>query len=334
MLHETHQDVQHAEGNELQVSEQLAEARDGSELEEVVIAVMGASGTGKSTFINLLSGSNLRVGDGLRSCTSKVETSCSFPLLGKLVTLIDTPGFDDTIVSETDILTMIAVYLSASYQAGYKLNGVIYMHRISDYRVGGISLRNFNMFRKLCGDETLTNVAIVTTFWSEVDLARDAERERQLSTDNLLFASIIQGGAIMLRHDGMQAGALSVVERFTDKKPRILRIQRELVEEGKSITETAAGMELVRRLSTLQESYVDQLTQLQTDIDDMFLKRDMSLEKELEHVRQDLLRALEKTTRDRDRISREYAEQRAAADLKVQRYKQSFMRNSSRWSNT
>ena len=35
-------------------------------------------------------------------------------MFGKLVTLIDTPGFDDTTVSDTDILKMIAVYLSST----------------------------------------------------------------------------------------------------------------------------------------------------------------------------------------------------------------------------
>lgn len=32
-----------------------------------------------------------------------------------MVTLVDTPGFDDTTVSDTDILKMIAVYLSSTY---------------------------------------------------------------------------------------------------------------------------------------------------------------------------------------------------------------------------
>ena len=35
-------------------------------------------------------------------------------MFGKLVTLVDTPGFDDTTVSDTDILKMIAVYLSST----------------------------------------------------------------------------------------------------------------------------------------------------------------------------------------------------------------------------
>ena len=63
----------------------------------------------------MLSGSDLAVGEGLKSCTSKVETANTFELFGKLITLVDTPGFDDTTVSDTDILKMIAVYLSTTY---------------------------------------------------------------------------------------------------------------------------------------------------------------------------------------------------------------------------
>ena len=63
-------------------------------------------------FINLASGSNLPVGRGLESCTSEVRTSRPFLLNGRIVTLIDTPGFDDTTRSDTDILSSIAAYLS------------------------------------------------------------------------------------------------------------------------------------------------------------------------------------------------------------------------------
>ena len=65
-------------------------------------------------FINTISGSDLAVGQGLKSCTSKVETGNTFELFGKLITLVDTPGFDDTTISDTDILKMIAVYLSTT----------------------------------------------------------------------------------------------------------------------------------------------------------------------------------------------------------------------------
>ena len=65
-------------------------------------------------FINMISNSELEMGHGLRSCTASVGRSQPFEFLGKHVTLIDTPGFDDTTVSDTDILKMIALYLSTT----------------------------------------------------------------------------------------------------------------------------------------------------------------------------------------------------------------------------
>ena len=68
-----------------------------------------------SQFINLASGSKLVIGDELKSCTSTVQAATPFTLGNRTVTLIDTPGFDDTKISETDILKMIALYLSTTY---------------------------------------------------------------------------------------------------------------------------------------------------------------------------------------------------------------------------
>lgn len=82
---------------------------------EIRIAVMGVTGSGKSTFINIASGSNLPVSRSLESCTREVQTSRPFVVNGRVVTLIDTPGFDDTTRSDTDVLSMIAAYLSNAY---------------------------------------------------------------------------------------------------------------------------------------------------------------------------------------------------------------------------
>ena len=46
------------------------------------------------------------------SVTDKVQAAPPFDLDGRRVTLIDTPGFDDTNRSDTDILNMIAAFLA------------------------------------------------------------------------------------------------------------------------------------------------------------------------------------------------------------------------------
>jgi predicted GTPase len=64
-------------------------------------------------FINLASGSKFLIGGGLSSCTDVVQVSQPFDLDGRRVTLIDTPGFDDTTKSDTDILRIVSEYLAS-----------------------------------------------------------------------------------------------------------------------------------------------------------------------------------------------------------------------------
>ena len=94
--------------------------------------VVGATGSGKTTvsrirlvimvrnspgciqFINLASGSNLRVGMTFEPCTTDVSLADEFILDGKAVTLIDTPGFNDAAKSDADTLKIIAAFLATT----------------------------------------------------------------------------------------------------------------------------------------------------------------------------------------------------------------------------
>jgi hypothetical protein len=65
-------------------------------------------------FINTVSGSNLTVGNGLKSCTSNIQFSKPFNVksISPAIILVDTPGFDDTSKSDVDTLNLIAAYLT------------------------------------------------------------------------------------------------------------------------------------------------------------------------------------------------------------------------------
>ena len=66
-------------------------------------------------FINRASGSELTIGKGLESCTSEVQVSSVFALDGQAVTLVDSPGFDDTNKSEAEILREVTGFLAKTY---------------------------------------------------------------------------------------------------------------------------------------------------------------------------------------------------------------------------
>lgn len=51
------------------------------------------------------------MGANLESCTNEIQITEPFVLDDRWVTLIDTPGFDDTSLTDTDVLKMVAAYL-------------------------------------------------------------------------------------------------------------------------------------------------------------------------------------------------------------------------------
>jgi len=250
--------------------------------EEVTVAVMGATGSGKSTFINLLSCSDLAVSDGLKSCTSQVEFSRAFGLAGRTVRLIDTPGFDDTTRTDPEVLKMIAVALSQMYKDGHKLSGIIYMQRISDFRMTGISRRNFHLFRKLCGEDTLKNVVIVTNMWGEVTAERGLAREDELASDPMFFKPALEKGAKMMRHDNTYHSAVTVMLQLIPNTPAPLLLQTELVERDMDIAETAVGAELARDIEEQRQRYYEELGELQQEMQDAFRAGDNETTEELQ----------------------------------------------------
>lgn len=284
---------------------------------DIRIAIMGATGTGKSTFANLASGSKLPVGRGLQSCTSDVMTSKPFILNGNIVTLIDTPGFDDTNRSDTEILRSIAAYLSNTYEQGAKLAGIIYMHRISDTRVGGTSSRNFRIFRELCGESTLRNVLIVTTMWSEVSPELGEERERELASSSKFFKPILDKGARMLRHTNTRESAHAILRHLVNAQAHTLQIQHELVNEQRDLAHTSAGVELGRLLKDQAERHEEQLKEVRREMEEAMRAKDEESRMELQQVVDEKLSEIESIRRNAERMAADFAAEKARLETRI-----------------
>jgi hypothetical protein len=79
---------------------------------------------------------------------------------GKQIVLIDTPGFDDTYKSDTEVLRMLYDWFKGSYSNGRKLNAIIYLHNITDVRMRGSSLNNLFAFKRLCGEDLFSSILL------------------------------------------------------------------------------------------------------------------------------------------------------------------------------
>ena len=192
------------------------------------------------------------------------------------------------------------------------------MHRISDPRVGGIAKRNFHMFRKLCGDGALKNVVIVTNMWGLVEsMARGEAREHELRTDPELFQPAIAKGAIMLRHDNTVQSAHSILSHIINNRPDALRIQKELVDEGKDISQTGAGQELDRVLLELIAKHEKEIAGVRKDMADALAAKDVEMQNELREARQELMDQIQQIKDDRDRLAGEYEVEKKAANARL-----------------
>ena len=127
----------------------------------------------------------------------------------------------------------------ARYKGGSKLAGVIYIHRISDRRFSGIAGRNFKIFRELCGETSLKNIVLVTNMWGEVKHDVGEARERELAS--IFLKPALDKGAQMIPHYNTEQSAHDVIRHIMNNHPVVLQIQRELVDEQKDVTNTAAG---------------------------------------------------------------------------------------------
>ncbi|KJA26249.1 hypothetical protein HYPSUDRAFT_133082 [Hypholoma sublateritium FD-334 SS-4] len=234
---------------------------------DCIIAVMGATGTGKSTFINRILGpeSLVRdkpaVGHELKSCTSQLQpillTPTTYPNLprefdGRLI-IVDTPGFDDTYEDDSEILRRISVWLAASYSDSMKLGGMIYMHEISQPRMSGTARANTEVFQKLCGSTSMSSVFLVTTKWDDVDVGQGSKREVQLAEK--YWKDMIAGKAQQRRFMNDEKTGRAIISEILDLyMARIrggqltLQIQTELVNLQKIIPDTEAAKSLKHSL--------------------------------------------------------------------------------------
>lgn len=283
----------------------LAIAQNFLHRRNVYIAVMGPTGVGKTTFINDASGSHLRVGTGLESQTYAVEFSKQFSLEKSQVTLIDTPGFDDTTKSDAEVLKAIAEFLARMRRQNQKLHGVIYLHRITDNRMGGTALRNFRMFRELCGIKALASCVIVLNMWNEVSEDVATARERELRETDIFFKPAMDAGASMLHHTNSPSSAQEILRDVVKKEPVVLQIQEEIVEQGKPIYETSAGVALLGDLAARQQRQLAQLQEMQRELEEAIDQQNESDRRELEEIEAGIKAKTAQLERDQESIRKD-----------------------------
>ncbi|KAK2794373.1 hypothetical protein FQN52_008732 [Onygenales sp. PD_12] len=248
-----------------EVSHQRQEKKNSQKSNNIIIAVFGQTGSGKSSFISKLTGLPVEIGHGLQSCTSAIEEiDCKIGPYN--VTFVDTPGFDDTDMNDTEILQMIATWMKDSYDDNTRLTGVIYLHRITDVRMSGTSVKNIRMLRSLCGTKSLDHVILTTGRWDEVDYYDGVRREGELLTEGKFWGDLVQHGAMVRRYNNTQSGAQAIVDQLLCLSPTVLKIQDEFAVKKKALIDTEAGQSISEALKELTRKHDKELARMKEDL--------------------------------------------------------------------
>ncbi|KAJ2920032.1 hypothetical protein MD484_g488, partial [Candolleomyces efflorescens] len=238
--------------------------------DDILIPVMGPTGVGKSTFINNVFESlglsqPAHSSDGYESCTTVMadyrikltsEVASRFGLAdGRHLVLVDTPGFDNISVSDTEILRRLAVWLASAYNADMKVGGVVFMYPIYPGRITRNDVSNIKVFQKICGEGGLSKVILATTRWNTCpELACGAGREKEI-WENFWKGypdrpSLESSTARLHNAPGSAWGVIeTILGRMNDGV--VLALQTQLVDKGKTLPQTDAAKQLRAKLLDL-----------------------------------------------------------------------------------
>ncbi|KAI5998376.1 hypothetical protein F5J12DRAFT_849999 [Pisolithus orientalis] len=214
---------------------------------------MGPTGAGKTTFIDCALG-RPDADCGATSHTKEVRP-VRIPHFDGVrdIVLVDTPGCNNSFMTDFQVLWEIAEWLNAVYRKGVKLSGILYFHRISDTSIQEAPSRNYNIFKELCGKDNCKNVIFVTTMWDQVWEEFGSEREQDLQSD--FWQAMISLGSTTRRFERTTESAWDIINSvaispLSERRP--LQIQREMVDKHLSLDRTSAGRTILDRLLSLR----------------------------------------------------------------------------------
>ncbi|KAF9530137.1 P-loop containing nucleoside triphosphate hydrolase protein [Crepidotus variabilis] len=228
---------------------------------EIIIAIMGPTGSGKSNIIDMLSNGHTHwSGSTLKSVTTKVRSTTAKIPIGsgeQKITLVDTPGFDDTTKSDTEILEMIAEWMADTHRKKTELTGIMYLHRITDNRLAGTPHRNLKMFGKLCGDgpNVGKKVMFVTTMWDKLqgDSAKLRMGQKRQGELKQYWDPMMKLGAQTAEFNNTREAAIELASRIIRQEAAggVTLLQEELVDLNRPLNETQAAQTLYSQFQTL-----------------------------------------------------------------------------------
>ncbi|KAF9031048.1 hypothetical protein BJ165DRAFT_1411261 [Panaeolus papilionaceus] len=183
---------------------------------KVVYIIMGPTGAGKSTFIEALAGGsqNLAISsDQLAGFTQHVTAYKLVNVVrrytGRVIYLVDTPGFSDDKISEIEVMDMLGDWLEQNW-GEYPTNFVLVLQLT---RLPGSRRRTIKMLKESLG-ETTGSVTVTTTMWDTLHSERTRSRAEKTfeQLKDQVFKEFFGRETNLLRFMGTRTSALQVMD--------------------------------------------------------------------------------------------------------------------------
>ena len=171
------------------------------------------------------------------------------------------------------------------------------------------------MFRKICGESTLKNVVLVTNMWN-VD-PQDVSEARESELSSKFFKPALDRGSQMVRHYNTLESAHDIIRKIMDNQPAVLQIQRELVDEGKDIGDTAAGEMVDRELRELIKRHQVELEEVRGEMAQALKEKDEEMKQRLEETRRDLQEKVGKIEKGLETMTANYKAEKGRAEARM-----------------
>lgn len=190
--------------------------------------------------------------------------SVNYTLDGKSVTLIDTPGFDDSKRNEVEILRLVSAHLMETYVKGTRLNGIVFLQPVNQPRVTASEATRTRLFKSLMGEDAYERVVIAMTMWNDLGQAERRQAPRVARDD--IWGDMVKRGARVVAYDDTLKCATEIVRSLMKfNGPVDLLIQRELAANGGRLEDTSAGRQLDKQKGEEIVKLRDELRALRSD---------------------------------------------------------------------
>jgi len=197
---------------------------------DIIILLLGVTGGGKSTFASHASGQNLSIGHN-KPCTQDVE-EITFKLDGHSIVLLDTPGFDDELRSDVNILRDVGKWMANRGDlVGRLVDGLILLHPLTVQRIWDAERKQVALLQKLLGENSHERIIIATTMGEQIKPEMNAERLERRQPEQ--WRGLI-GGAIIMSHQNNQESAHRIIRKIIEMTMKhrsldpLLHLEREL----------------------------------------------------------------------------------------------------------